>query len=113
MSGEPQAAVLSRQGAEGDSPDPAMVPSPGGPGRPGRRSSPRKPNGQVMLTRTQVAELCGFVNPHATDRLVREHADFPRPHFPFKKSPRWLRTAVEAWIRKHHRAAQVQEVQLP
>lgn len=59
-----------------------------------------------MLTRAQVAELVGFVDAHATDRLVREHADFPRPIHPFKRSPRWVREEVEKWIRRQHRAAQ-------
>lgn len=72
-----------------------------------RRAAPRKPTGELTLTRAQVAELCGAVNPHATDRLVAQHPDFPRPFYPFPKSPRWLRSAVEAWIRKQHRAAQV------
>lgn len=70
-----------------------------------RRAAPRKPPGDFVMTRQQVAELAGYAEAHATDRLVKA-GRLPLPFYPFPRSPRWLRADVEKALEAMARDAQ-------
>ena len=74
-------------------------------GAPAQRRAPRKPTGEKVLTRGQTVELCGFVDEDSIYHLLKQPG-FPKPFYPFSRSPRWLRKDVERWLAIQARKAQ-------
>lgn len=76
-----------------------------------RRAAPRQPKGDVVLTRLQVVEACGFVHPNTIKKLLALPG-FPQPFYAFSRSPRWMKSQVLAWLKKQARAAQTREIEM-